>query len=83
MKTSTKVFVTAIKLNTSHYFANLLALHKILGMSLSKAKIICKHPPGEWVNIEEHQLISKHCLDDILTELDEYEINIEIKNLNQ
>lgn len=78
---NTKVFVTAIKFNTSHYLANLLATRKILGMPLSEARTLCKNKPGEWIKIDKHQLISKYPMDNILAELDEYEI--EIKTLNQ
>lgn len=78
---NTKVFVTAIKFNTTHYLANLLAMTKIIGIPLKKARIICKNKPGEWIEINKHQLISKYPMDNILTELDEYEI--EIKTLNQ
>lgn len=74
------MFVTAIKFNTAHYLANLLAMTKIIGIPLKKAKIICKNKPGEWIEIDKHQLISKYPMDNILTELDEYEI--EIKTIN-
>lgn len=78
---NTKVFVTAIKFNTTHYLANLLAMTKIIGIPLKKARIICKNKPGEWIEINKHQLISKYPMDNILAELDEYEI--EIRTLNQ
>ena len=78
---NTKVFVTAIKFNATHHLANLLAMTKIIGIPLKKARIICKNKPGEWIEIDKHQLISKHPMDNILAELDEYEI--EIKTLNQ
>lgn len=78
---NTKVFVTAIKFNTTHYLANLLAMTKIIGIPLKKARTICKEKPGEWIEIDKHQLISKYPMDNILAELDEYEI--EIRTLNQ
>ena len=78
---NTKVFVTAIKFNTTHYLANLLVMTKIIGIPLKKARTICKEKPGEWIEIDKHQLISKYPMDNILAELDEYEI--EIRTLNQ
>lgn len=78
---NTKVFVTAVKFNTTHYLANLFAMTKIIGIPLKKARIVCKNKPGEWIEIDKHQLISEYPMDNILAELDEYEI--EIRTLNQ
>lgn len=79
---NTKVFLTAIKFNTTHYLANMLAVTKILGIPMNIARTLCKNKPNDWIKIVPYfELKSKHTLDEILTELDEYEI--EIKTLNQ
>lgn len=81
-QTNTKVFLTAIKFNTTHYLANMLAVTKILGISMNIARTLCKNKPNDWIEIVPYfELKNKHTLDEILTELDEYEI--EIKTLNQ
>lgn len=81
-QTNTKVFLTAIKFNTTHYLANMLAVTKILGIPMNIARTLCKNKPNDWIEIVPYfELKSKHTLDEILTELDEYEI--EIKTLNQ
>ena len=79
---NTKVLVTAIKFNTTHYLANLLATRKILNIPISTARTLCKNKPNEWIEfVSYHELKSKYTLDEIIAQLDEYEI--EIKTLNQ
>lgn len=81
-KKNTKVFVTAIKFNTTHYLANLLATRKILNIPMTTARTLCKNKPNEWIElVPYHELKSKYTLDEVIAQLDEYEI--EIKTLNQ
>lgn len=77
-----KVFITSIKFNTTHFLANMLAVTKILSIPMSTARTLCKNPPDEWIDIVPNvELKSKNTLDEIITELDEYEI--EIKTINK
>lgn len=79
---NTKVFITAVKFNTTYYLANLLAIRKILNIPMSIARTLCKNKPNEWIElVPYHELKSKYTLDEVIAQLDEYEI--EIKTLNQ
>lgn len=79
-----KLFVTAIKYSTSHYLANLLATTKILNFPMKEARVMCKIKPNEWIEIVPyHELKSKHPLDTILADLEEYEIEIKTTVTNQ
>lgn len=79
---NTKVFITAIKFNTTHYLANLLATRKILNIPMNIARTLCKNKQNEWIELVPYiEINSKNCLDHVIMELDEYEI--EIKTLNQ
>lgn len=81
-KKNTKVFVTAIKFNTTHFLANMLAVNKILNIPISITRTLCKNKPNEWIElVPYHELKSKYTLDETIAQLDEYEI--EIKTLNQ
>ena len=80
-KKHTKVFITSIKFNTTHFLANMLAVTKILSIPMNIAKTLCKNPPDEWIDIVPYiELKSKYPLDETIAELDEYEI--EIKTIN-
>ena len=45
--------LTEIKFGTDHYLANLLACTKILGITLSKARTLCKSHPDMNIKVEE------------------------------
>lgn len=78
---NTKTLITSIKFNTTHYLANMLAITKILNIPISIARTLCKNKPNDWIDIVPYiELKSKYTLDEIIAELDEYEI--EIKTIN-
>lgn len=74
--------VYEITVYTEHYLANLLAMTKILGFSLSKAKVIAKKTIGKPIGLQPPLCInSELSTDEILMELDEYQIQVKITNI--
>lgn len=79
-KESTR-FLAEITFSTDHYLANLLALRKILSIPLSEAKIICKTKPDKTLHLYPFvRIISDLTTDNIIAELEEYEIKVRIIN---
>lgn len=71
--------ITEIKFMNDHPTANMLALTKYLGLSLAEAKELVRIKPGVVTPINPGIYIrSELPLDDIITALDEYEINVSI-----
>lgn len=72
----------SIKFGTDHYLANLLACTKILGIHLKEARSLCKQKPDIAVKLSPPlNIVSKYTTDEILQELEEYEITVSIKTL--
>lgn len=70
---------SAIYIGTEHFLANLLALNKVLGFKLSEAKPLCKKTIAEWIQLNEPvQIKSKLSTDDLICELEKYQIKIKI-----
>lgn len=81
MKTESTRFLSEITFGTDHYLANLLALRKVLGISLSEAKIICKTKPDKTLHLCPFvRIVSDDITDNIIAALEEYEIKIRIIN---
>lgn len=71
--------LTEIKFGNDHYLANLLATTKILGISLERAKKLCKTVPGKRVEVNPPvEIISKSNTDKLFEQLEEYEIEVSI-----
>lgn len=79
MKNNKSKSLVAIKLGTPHFLANMLALTKILNLSIKQAKELAKLEPGieHKVQVKFNSNLSS---DKLLEELDEYEITIKITN---
>lgn len=78
MKTETKRYLTRIKFKTNHFLANLLAINKICGITpISRAKEIVRHGEDSTLNVEIHTKLST---DDLISKLEEYEIEVTITN---
>lgn len=79
MKNEKNRNLIAIKLGTSHFLANMLALTKILHLPIKQAKELAKLEPGieHKVQVEFNSDLSS---DELLEELDEYEITVKITN---
>lgn len=81
MKKESQRYLKSITLNTEHSLANLLALTKILGFTLSEAKPICRMKAGDKLEFCPYVLIkSSMATDHMLAQLEEYEIKVEIIN---
>lgn len=71
--------LTEIKFSNDHYLANLLATTKVLGISLERAKKLCRTVPGKRVEVNPPiEIISKSNTDKLFEELEEYEIEVSI-----
>lgn len=71
--------LTEIKFSNDHYLANLLATTKVLGISLERAKKLCRTVPGKRVEVNPPiEIISKLNTDKLFEELEEYEIEVSI-----
>lgn len=80
-KQESKRYITSMILHTGHLYANILALTKILGISFSIAKQLAKSKPSEEIQLCPYiEIQSESPIDDIKTELDEYEIEITVIN---
>lgn len=74
-------FLAEITFGTDHYLANLLALRKLLNIPLAEAKLICKSKPGELVHLFPFvKFESKLSTDELIEELEEYDIKIKVIN---
>ena len=81
MKKESQRYLKSSTLNTEHFLANLLALTKILGFTLSEAKPICRMKAGDKLEFCPYVLIkSSMATDYMLAQLEEYEIKVEIIN---
>lgn len=81
MKRNLKRYVTTVTQNSDHFLAILLGLKSILGMSLAEAKPIAKTKPGTKVNLVPYfEIKSDLSTDEIIAQLDEYEIEVTIIN---
>lgn len=80
-KQESKRYVTSMILHTGHLYANILALTKILGITFTEAKSIAKCKPSEELHFVPYlEIKSDLSTDEILDELDEYEIKPTIIN---
>lgn len=71
--------LTEIKFSNDHYLANLLATTKVLGISLERAKKLCRTVPGKRVEVNPPiEIISKLNTDKLFEKLEEYEIEVSI-----
>lgn len=71
--------LTEIKFSNDHYLANLSATTKVLGISLERAKKLCRTVPGKRVEVNPPiEIISKLNTDKLFEELEEYEIEVSI-----
>lgn len=71
---------SAIYLGTEHFLANLLALNKVLGFTLSESKTLCKKQIAEWILLDKPiQIRSKLPVDNLIEQLEEYQIKIKLK----
>ena len=62
--------LTEIKFSNDHYLANLLATTKVLGISLERAKKLCRTVPGKRVEVNPPiEIISKLNTDKLFEEL--------------
>lgn len=81
MKKDPKRYLKSITFNTEHFLANVMAINKILGIRLADTKFIKRLNPGDKYEFTPlMELQSKYSTDDIISQLDEYEIIVEIIN---
>lgn len=81
MKKNTKRYVTSVTLNSEHFLANVFALTKLLGMQFSVARTIVKGRLNTKIDlVPYHEIKSDLNVDDLLSQLDEYEIKVTIIN---
>lgn len=71
--------LTSIKFENDHYLANLMVVHKYLGISVQVAKSLCKGKLGANISLDPPLPIKSNLdLDELIDKLDEYGIIISI-----
>lgn len=73
------MIISSIKLETSHFLANMLALTKILNIPIKEAKKIAKLEPGIKHNVSI-RIPNSVSIDKLSNELKQFEITITITN---
>lgn len=82
MKKKEGRYVYDITIHTEHYLANLLALRKILGFTLTESKEVVKMGTGKSLLLTKPiKINSDLSTDEIHQELDEYQIQVKITNI--